>query len=396
MKIIDLISLAFRNTLRGRLRSTLVITAVSIGVFATLFIASTGNAAVETVGEQLDSLGISGTLIYPTKVASSSGIHLEDEDAVAVMASVSDIQNAMPLIVKYGTYKIKNWQGNSVIYGIDDSISSMLDVELLFGRYPTEREVRSAAKVAVVDSDFASKVYGRSNIVGKNISLAINGNYSDYEIIGIISPQSTGLSMLVGDALPMFVYIPYTSSQAATGQNWVDQLLISGNDEDSAVGAVEYLSRKYGRSNSFTFEDISGLRRDIDSALTFTSAFLTAIAAVSMVVAGIGIMTTMLSSANERRREIGVYMSIGAHRRDIALEFIVESALISLIGSTIGVVCACLATAFVTDQIQINIFPSLKAMILTVASAVACGIIFGVAPAIKASGLDPIDALREN
>lgn len=393
MQISDLFRLALRNALRSKLRSTLTISAIAIGVFATIIISAAGNAAVIAIGEQLDSLGISGTLVYPTKIAETNGIKLSNEDAEEIAECVGGINTAMPLIVRYGTYKIKNWQGNSVIYGVDEHVSELLDVKLLYGRYPNKSEVSAAEKVAVVDSSFAQKIYNRENIVGKKISLCIGSTYHEFNIIGIISPQSSGISSIIGETLPVFIYTPFTAAQILCGTPTIDQILIDAHSQNSAE-AVEFLNRRYGR-NSFTSEDISGIRNDIDSALDLTSAFLTAIAAISMLVAGLGVMTTMLSSAAERRREIGIYMSIGAKRSDIAYEFIAESVSLSLLGAAAGTVLAYFTALVVTKSFAITMMPQSKDTFIAVACAVICGIIFGVTPAIKASGLDPIDALRD-
>ena len=393
MRFPDLLLLALRSLRQNRLHSALMAAAVAIGTAATLFVTTAGSTAQQTVETQLETLGVSGGVIYPTRTAVSAGVTLDAEDAVSVMGHVDGVGAVSPLITAYGSYHIKNWQGSAVLFGTDAEMFHIWNSKLKYGRLLSENDVKNGKRFAVVDSDFAEKHYHRKNIVGKSISLSIDGDYTAFEIVGIVEPQSGVLNMMTGESVPPVVFLPYTCVQALDPSAGIGQLLVE--HPEYGEQAANYLSRMHLRENSFVSESISRLRDKLDEAMAISARFLTAIAGISMLVAGVGIMTAMLSAASERRREVGILMSIGASRRDISKEFLAESVLISLLGGLIGVISA--QFLFVLIQRYTGyMLAANPVMILTVAGAAVCfGAVFGVLPAVRASQLDPADTLRQ-
>lgn len=392
MKFTDLIKYSFSNVFRGRLRSVLTILSVAIGVASVILVLTIGDGGREAVAAQLDKIGVNGTLVFPKQTAIAAGVVLTDSDAYE-LENIRGIDRSMPLMVRYGSYKIKNWQGNIIIYGIDSSMKEILNVDLLYGRYPNKSDIRASKQVAIISEGFAKMVYNRSNIVGKQVSLYVGSRSLDFEIIGVISTQNDIFSQILGDTLPEFVYVPYSATMKLTGEVGIDEIVVQTESEPQMEKVISHLNNKHGR-NSFKSENIGGIRSKFDSIVGLVAMLVGAIASISVLVAGIGIMNTMISAAIERKYEIGIYLTLGATSKDIFLSFLVESAAISAIGGVVGIVVV-LILLIPVSSITGNLF-SLNMWYVLIAeiSCIVCGIIFGVIPAIKAAALNPIDAIR--
>ncbi len=394
MKARDILRFSLLNAFRGRLRTALTVFAAAVSVAATILVFAVGMFAQNAVSEQLDALGISGVSVYPKKVAADGGLRLDASDAVTVMNEVEGVDNALAVVIRYGSYTMKNWQGNAVIFGTGAGLGDLLDVEMLYGRFCDESDLRGSANVVVVDEEFAETVYGRSNIVGKTMTLTA-GSSREFTVVGVISSQNGGMLPLLGDALPHFFYVPISTLSGMCGKDGADQLLI-GSDDPAAIGdVIALLERVHAAPNSLRSEDISGLREDINGVTRSVGLFITAVGGISVLIAGIGIMNTMLSTAAERRREVGIYMSLGARRRDIVLGFIVEAGVISTLGAAVGAAAAYAALYVAGRVFSLDLAPKLLYIAAAVTVAACCGALFGVLPAVRASKIDPIEALRE-
>ncbi|MDL2273160.1 ABC transporter permease [Oscillospiraceae bacterium OttesenSCG-928-G22] len=396
MKFLDLLRLTVRGATRGKFKTVLTMSAIAIGVMSVVLVLSIGEGSRTAVSEELDKIGLSGISVFPKEVAANAGVRPEGEDAEWLKMRLSDADAVMPLMIRYGSYGIRNWQGNVMIYGVTEEVTSMLNVTLKHGRLFLASDISSEHPVAIVDTAFCETVYGRENIVGKVVTLNISGRDMPFTIVGIIEPQAGGLSQLVGEALPEFVYVPYTALQRMTGEKTVDQIFIKSSEESSGERASAYLDKRYDRTDSFRYENIGGYREYLDSILRLITLFISAVAAISIIVAGIGIMNTMMSNMVERRREIGVYMALGATRRDIILSFLMESALISLLGGAVGIALSALLLYVTNSALHVSF--SISPGYIAIAEGIAglFGVGFGVAPAVRAADLDPVEALRDD
>ncbi|NLM62385.1 MAG: FtsX-like permease family protein [Clostridiales bacterium] len=394
MKLTDILRLALGNFLRGRIRSLLTICSISIGVASVILILTLGDGSRAAISEQLDRIGLDGIMIYPKQIAISQGIALTGQDAYELAENIQGIDKSMPIMVRYGSYRIKNWQGNALVYGVDDTMRDVLKVDLLYGRMLNRIDVNAGKNVIVISSDFAEMVYRRKNIVGKSIRIYVGTNFEEYEIIGVVSSHKDGISQLLGDTLPQFFYVPYTSLMRLVKEDTVDEVVILSDDESVAAKAVSYLNRKYGNSNSFRFENINGIRDRIDNVIYLIAMFISAIAAIAIIVAGIGIMNTMMSQAIERKREIGIYLTLGATGRDIMLSFLAESAVLSAIGGILGIIVSVIPISVVSEITKIQFSLQLRHILIAEGISIFCGLLFGVSPAMRAASLNPIDAIR--
>lgn len=396
MRIWDIAMTAARYVIRGRGRTLLTVAAVAIGVCAVVLIKTLGDSGKELIQSELEQLGINGMTVYETGNVST----LQVSDAKSIENSIEEISAAMPVVVEYSSYKLRNSSDQAVIWGIDNELSDILDIELSYGRVPTALEVRKKARVALIEEKLAQTIYKRDNVVGKELSLYIGGTWENFEIIGVIKSKNTNISYLIDGVIPAFVYIPYTAMNELLGKERVDQIAIScspsaqaGDVENRVYTLLQTLHR--GTGATYEIQDIGGYKSQVNSILELVTLFLNAVAFISLCVAGLGIMNIMLATMRERRREIGVCMAIGARQRDITLSFLMEAVIVSGVGGVLGVVLGLSLSIAATVLLNINLVIHIGFILITELVALLFGLFFGVAPAIRASKLDPIIALRE-
>ena len=258
--------------------------------------------------------------------------------------------------------------------------------------------MRKGARVCIVDESFAMTHYKRTNIVGKNISLSGDSSEQTFTVIGVVRSGGAILQGLMGEVVPSFLYTPYTSLGALpTGQR-VTQIvakLSDGVDEEEAtLSVLRTLDRATGRSGGYRAQNLNQQKDELNGVMDIVALVLSAIGGISLLVAGLSIMTVMLVTVHERTREIGIKKAIGASRRIILFEFLAESAVLSFIGGISGLLfgigagfvgCLLLGLPFSVDA---------KALLFCVLFSVVIGILFGVYPASKAAVLSPARSLR--
>ncbi len=397
MRFMDMLYFSLRGVMRGRAKMTLSALAVAIGVSSVLLISSLGEAGRQAIVGQLEQIGISGLTLYADTPATSGT--LTASDVSLVEKCVSEVVCAMPVNIEYGGYKLKNWQGSAVIWGVGNDLDQIMNLKVSYGRLPNSTEIEYGVRVAVIDDMLANKIYKRDNIVGKTIALSLGSCEEHFKIIGVVSSQKNGLSQLVGESIPEFVYVPYTVLSGMTGSDSIDQIAIrcmSGAQLDKTGQTItKVMNRRHRTQEGFAIENISGYRDKLNSIISLISLLISAIAAISLGVAGLGVMNSMLSSTSERRREIGVCMAIGAQRRDIAVCFLLEASIVCAIGGLFGVLSGTLLSVAVTEYLSIAPMIKIEHILISEMISTFFGLFFGVVPAIRASGLDPIFALKE-
>ena len=220
----------------------------------------------------------------------------------------------------------------------------------------------------------------------------------EFEVVGVIKTGSGLLQNLIGDYIPNFLYVPYTTLQSVTGKNSFDQIAVRVEDnydvDEAGQSIVSTLSNTTGISDGFLANNLVKQKDGLKSILNTVTVVLSAVGAISLLVASLSIMTVMMVSVNERTREIGIKKSIGARRSTILCEFLLEAIFISLIGCLIGVVVGIGISFFGASYVNISLQLRKDIILLAVGFSLLSGIIFGVYPAAKASRLKPVDALR--
>lgn len=395
----DILKSAIRNLGRKKMRSALTITGIAIGVASVILISSISECGTTAVNTEMDSLGLGGLTISVNSSIGGQNSHVLTEEELDTIRNVQHVQQAMPLLMQntkvnsHGTQQL-----DALVWGIDSKANQVISLQVLYGRMLNNVDIKSYSNVCMVDQTFAQNVYHRDNIVGKKISILCGNMEEEFEVVGVIKTGSGLLQNLIGDYIPNFLYVPYTTLQSVTGKNSFDQIAVRVEDnydvDEAGQSIVSTLSNTTGISDGFLANNLVKQKDGLKSILNTVTVVLSAVGAISLLVASLSIMTVMMVSVNERTREIGIKKSIGARRSTILCEFLLEAIFISLIGCLIGVVVGIGISFFGASYVNISLQLRKDIILLAVGFSLLSGIIFGVYPAAKASRLKPVDALR--
>lgn len=374
---------------RKRLRTWLTISSIAIGTAMVVLVIGIGSIGTNAVNGELESMGIDGLSVSATKGLSVS--------ALTSIRCLSTVRQAMPLSLQFASAIAGEGTYSVVGCGIDAGADQVISLQLLHGRLLSAQDVAAQAAVCVVDEALALEAFGRSNAVGQHLSLYYDDGALEATIVGV---TATGSSLLqnVTALIPYMVYLPYTSQQATTGIDTFDQIAVrlrggtaSEETEQAIQVALERLGEEYG---TLTTENLATQRARLDAMANILSLILTAVGGVSLLVAGFGILTVMLSSVNERTREIGIKKAIGATRKRIMMEFLAGALLMSLGGALLGLLIGCGVVTIGSMLLGFApVFP-IGRLAAVFGITLLLGTAFGAYPAYQAAGLRPVDALR--
>ncbi|MBE6907205.1 MAG: FtsX-like permease family protein [Ruminococcaceae bacterium] len=391
----DSLVCSFRNLGRKKFRSFLTICGIAIGVASVVLIGSIGEIGKDTINRELSSLGLGSVTVSADKKFTS--LKLSEED-LALIRSTPSVRSASPIVVDYSSVRMRGLVANTVLWGLDGANSQIITLKPKHGRLLNQTDLAGAVDVCVVDSNMANMFYHRENIVGKHLDAMIGGSYVTLEIVGVASSGGNILQSMVGDVIPSFAYIPYTTLQRYKGESSFEQIAVTLRNPDTIDSAAEQLTAMMNRSHNlergFKIDNISQQKDTLNNMLSVVTIILSAIAAVSLVVAGFGIMTVMIVSVNERTREIGIKKSIGATKGVIMIEFMIEAFAISVIGSIMGVIVGLSLVWIGCTVVKVPLLINIKLLMSSVGLSVMVGMIFGVYPATIAAKMRPVDALR--
>ena len=391
----DYLKAAFKNLSRKRARTALTILGIAIGVASVIIIGNISQCGTGALSNELESLGLSGLSISSSPDAESVFLNQSD---LNIIKKCDQVEQATPVIMESTDVSACKLNSKALVWGIDTKASQIISIHLLYGRMFNQEDISTCANVCLVDEAFSKSAYYRNNIIGKSVSILCGGVVEDFRVVGIIKTGSGLLQNFIGDYIPTFVYVPYTTIQTAVGRDDFDQIAVkikSGSNADK-IGKmiVDSLNRNSGTADAFVSNNLAKQKDSLTSMLDIVTLILSAVGAISLLVASLSIMTVMLVSVNERTREIGIKKAIGAKRSSIMLEFMFEAVLISLIGCFFGIAAGYLISYAGTAYFGITLSIRLDIMLLAIGFSILTGTVFGVYPAYKASSLNPVDALR--
>jgi putative ABC transport system permease protein len=395
----------------NKMRSALTVLGIIIGVTAVISLMSIGEGSQAAITSNIESLGTN--LLFVRAGASSQGVvrgaqgsaatlTLADAEALAQASSVAAVA---PQVSTFAQVVAGGENTNTQILGVTPEYLSVRNYKVADGEFISEAQVQAKSMVAVLGSSVAEALFGETSPVGQYIK--IDGR--QFKVIGVLqSKGSTGLGSQDDVVLAPISTVQYrlASSQTVSGAKTVQTIYVEVVRADQTDAAIEQITAILRERHDITSSDdddftISSQQETINTLKESTQVWvilLGAIAGISLLVGGIGIMNIMLVSVTERTREIGIRKALGAKRRDILLQFLVEAALMSLIGGAIGVlvgwgVSTLISGVSVGGQ-TIETVMSVNIPILAVSVSAAIGIIFGLYPAYRAARLNPIEALR--
>jgi putative ABC transport system permease protein len=395
--ITEISKLAFRSLLRNKTRSLLTMLGIIIGVSAVILLVSIGQGLQNYLLSTFESLGSNVITILPGQVGGSSGISSAPNFGGSKLTEkdVNDISHLGGAVVEaagaveYPT-NVSNVGKNKfvTVIGVDAAYLKIRDITVGTGRTLTDSDTRVARNVAIVGTSIVSDLYGGGSPIGKKIT--IGGQ--KFDIVGVLNQIGGGS---FGIDVNSYVFIPITSAQQVFGIHGIQVIGAKADSKEDipiAISQIKKLLGKRLKSDEFSVIDNSSLVQTVDQILGVLTVAVGGIAAISLVVGGVGIMNIMLVSVTERTKEIGLRKAVGAKPSDILYQFLIESVVLSLGGGMIGVAIGALGAWGLSHFVQTAV--SFWSVALAFGVSALIGIVFGVAPAARASKLNPIEALK--
>ena len=392
------LSLALREIRRNLLRSALTMLGIIIGVAAVITMVTIGNGTTAKISAQIESLGSNMLILRPgqrfLRGSRDAAKPLELEDAAALrrelpsLAAVAGITNKAVTVV-YGN---ANW--TTSVTGMENDYLAVRSWALAQGRVITDGEQRAGAPVCLVGEAVRRELFGYQDPIGETIRL---GKVA-CEVIGVLA--SKGQSAM-GSNQDDVILMPLRAHwRLISGEQTISHIYLSArSDTTKARHDVELLMRERRHIGSSDEDDFSIIdMKEVAKTMTGTTEVMTsllgAVAAVSLIVGGIGIMNIMLVSVTERTREIGIRLAIGALEREVQTQFLVEAVVLSSVGGIIGILLALVTSYFIAGVLQVPLILDGSIILLAFLFSAAVGVVFGYFPARKAARQDPIEALR--
>ena len=413
MSLMDTLRTAASALLANKLRSTLTVLGIVIGVAAVIGVLSIGQGARASIASNIESLGAnllfvrSGTTTtqgVQSAQGSAQTLTLEDAEALVDPINAPDVLRVAPEVnagaqIVAGT---ENLRGR--VIGTTEAYVEVRDVEILEGRFITDSDVLRVSTVVVLGYNVADQLFGPFSPVGQTVRI----NNRAFTVIGVLAEQGGTAQGLLDDVMMMPITTVRFRLQAnvtAQGELSVQTINVEASSDErmqEAEAQITAILRErhqiIGSDDDFTVTSQEDLIETFQEVSNVFTLFLGAIAGISLMVGGIGIMNIMLVSVTERTREIGLRKAVGARRGDILKQFLSEAVLLSAFGGGVGVILGWgLAQLFERVSLnnqQIETLVTADVVSLAVGVAVAIGLFFGLYPAVRASRLDPIEALR--
>ncbi len=391
--------LALRSIRRNLMRSFLTILGIVIGVAAVITMVTLGNGATRAVSDQISSMGSNLLMVVPGQrfgPGSEGAPSFKIADVSAILDQITSVEAVAPMTNKTVTavYQANNW--STVVYGTSNDYFKAGNWELASGRDFSDAEERTGKAVCVIGETVREKLFGRQNPVGDKIRI----KQFSCEVIGLL--KAKGQSAMGSDQDDIVLMPLRTVQRRLTGSQDIGRLMVSVREGASIDAVKEQLTLLMRERRRITENEEDDFRvmdtRQIAETLTSTTKILTmllgAVAAVSLLVGGIGIMNIMLVSVTERTREIGIRLAIGAMEREVLLQFLIEAVVLSSLGGVIGITLATGASMSLADMMNVPYLFNPGINMLSFLFSAAIGVIFGFFPARRAAHLDPIEALR--
>ena len=390
----------------NKMRSALTMLGIIIGVGAVIAMLAVGTGASERISQQIASIGSNLIIILPgsttsggLRMGSGGQPTLTKDDADAILKECSAVQDVAPVLngAAQVVYSNQNW--STGVYGTTPGMLNIRDWPLASGRPFTEQDVRSATKVCLLGMTVMENLFGSIDPVGQVIRI----KKVPFTVIGVLDRKGQSPQ---GQDQDDTIYIPFTTAQkkifGTTFPGMVRTIMVKAKSSEDLNAAekqiIELLRQRHHigpkKDNDFTVRNLTQIMQVAEQSTKVMTLLLGAIASVSLLVGGIGIMNIMLVSVTERTREIGIRMSVGAKTWDIRLQFIIEALTLSLIGGIIGIIAGVTGSKVIAAFAGWSTIVSLLSIFMAFGFSGLVGIFFGFYPAYKASLLNPIDALR--
>ncbi|MBQ3110511.1 MAG: ABC transporter permease [Clostridia bacterium] len=394
MTFIMSVKMALSSLWSSKIRSFLTMLGIIIGVAAVILLVSMVSSATKSIKLQLESMG-TNLISVDINRGWGSGRSVSNAELQSFCDENSDIiAYCSPSIISRGTVKYGGENVTSTLYGVAGEYMAIKNREVVSGRNFTQTDIANRHSVCIIGEYLVQELFGGMDPLEQTIKL----NNEIFTVIGVLDQKSSNVSQGGADDMIM---IPYSKAQRLLRNAGISSFVISAASSDYTTLATEavesFLYKKFKNDRFYNVSDQAASIDTVNEALAPMALLAAAIAGISLIVAGIGIMNIMLVTVTERTREIGIRKSIGAKTGTILMQFLVESAALSCIGGLIGIVIGVAGSAGISTAMELPVLTIWEQMGTIVGSflfSAAMGIIFGIYPARRAAKLNPVDALR--
>lgn len=389
MKLGQALKIAFKNIIANKLRSILTMLGIIIGISAVIALVSLGQGASQSVSDDISGLGTTKVSI---NLSGNSEEELVTYDDVMGFEELEEVEAVAPTVSGSGTLKNGSTSMDSVtIQGVTPSYQKVEEISVGSGRFVLSIDQDNRNKVVLLGANVATNIFGFTDPVDKEIK--IDG--STFKVIGVLSEEGDELQGSVDD----MVLIPFSTAQRFLGQTVVSSATVKMTSEDTVDRGMAIIERNLniafgGDDSSYSVRNQADIAEALTSVTDTMTMLLAGIAGISLIVGGIGIMNIMLVSVTERTREIGIRKAIGAKKKDILGQFLIEAIVLSGIGGILGVLIGIGSAQILSAALEYAVAISWWAVGIAVSFSVLIGIVFGIFPANKAANLSPLEALR--
>lgn len=390
MNITQCLKLALKSIAGNKMRSFLTMLGVIIGIAAVITLVSVVQGFSNDMVSSFNSMGTNNITVSLTGRGGNMNVNPEEMLALAdehpdLFANVSPTVTIMSATAKYGATNV-----STSVYGGNEEYAAIKDYAVSSGRFISYIDTTNRNYVCVIGTYVANELFGTRDPIGK--ILKVNG--SAYTIIGVLEEEGDSTETSTDN----MVIIPYSAAARLARNARISSYTFVARDSESIEPAKKviesYLYDIFKDEEAYSVSNLAQLVDVIEELLGSLSTVLAGIAAISLLVGGIGIMNIMLVSVTERTREIGIRKAIGGKRRDILLQFVIEAVITSGIGGIIGIIFGIIMSTILAKLVGVSSGVSFGSVVLSFSVSVLIGILFGYFPAAKASKLNPIDALR--
>ncbi|EGD53160.1 protein of unknown function DUF214 [Thermoanaerobacter ethanolicus JW 200] len=389
MRYVEALKIAIRSILSNKMRSFLTMLGIIIGVTAVIALVSIGQGSTRSITSQIQSMGSNLIMVNvmgrggESSLTYDQAIVLKDSNFIAAISPVISTS----VTAMYGNNSVDN----TTVNGVNGDYQSIRDIQVAAGRFILPMDDEGRNRVAVLGSNVARELFGFTDPIGKTIKL----NGQNFTVVGILSQKGSSIAGSDDDS----IFIPLKTMFYFAKNRDIRQIYIEATSPDTVELAKNEINSKLltifkGDTNAFRIIDQSQILSTVNSVTATLSLLLGGIAGISLLVGGIGIMNIMLVSVTERTREIGIRKALGAKKKDILLQFIIESLTLSGLGGIVGIIVGYVLSMVLGSAMNINAKPSLSTLLISFSFSVIVGLFFGVYPANKAANLNPIEALR--